>query len=108
MLSALALATLVNVISILWSWLRVRAHRHQDQNQATRKFSILRLPAAVLASSRIFAFRYHLPLGTTFSMSLFETFITLAYLAALLAWEFVHSASWIMSTRQIHLITHDL
>ncbi|TFY77429.1 hypothetical protein EWM64_g6580, partial [Hericium alpestre] len=93
-LSALCLATLVNISCIAWSWGRVHLRsKSQPVNEAAHKdgFSIVRIPAAILTASRIIAFRWQIPLGTTFSMSVFEVFISMIYMSALLIWEFVHT-----------------
>ncbi|THH19765.1 hypothetical protein EW146_g1471 [Bondarzewia mesenterica] len=90
-LSALALATAINVVSIAWAWFRVHVRHRQNSTASTTGCSILRLPAAILTVSRIVAFRWRVRLGRVFSMSFFEVFITLVYMSALLIWEFVHT-----------------
>ncbi|KAI0315976.1 FAD-binding domain-containing protein [Amylostereum chailletii] len=91
-LSALALATLINITCILWAKLYVRYGRKlASGDQAKGRASLWRLPAAVLTAWRVVAFRWRIPLGRTFTMSVFEVFITSIYMAALLIWEFVHT-----------------
>ncbi|TFY72984.1 hypothetical protein EVG20_g10 [Dentipellis fragilis] len=94
-LSALCLATVINVASIAWSWYRVHLRSARQSGDAPglaqRRFSIFRVPAAVLTASRIIAFRWQVPLGTSYTMSLFELFVTAIYMSALLIWEFVHT-----------------
>ncbi|KAI0068676.1 hypothetical protein BV25DRAFT_1910436 [Artomyces pyxidatus] len=93
-LSALAVATLVNLSSIAWAFYRVHV-RGRDSSTTTapqtRRFSIWNIPAAILTGMRIVALRWNIRLGRTYTMSLMEVFVTLIYLSALLIWEFVHT-----------------
>lgn len=89
-LSALALATVINICSKMWAWYSVRFPA-STLNSERKGYSILRLLAALLTAARTIAFRWRIPMGSTFTMSFFEIFVSITYLSALLIWEFVHS-----------------
>jgi ferric-chelate reductase len=99
-LSAIAAATLINVVSKLWAWKQLWARRKNlfrrsqpitTPSGQTKGVSLRRIPAAILTASRIVAFRWRILMGKSYSMSILEVFIALTYLAALLTHEFVHS-----------------
>ena len=86
----LALATVINGVTIAWTKLAPRffSRGGQVQGQTVRAS---RAPAALLTGWRVIAFRWRLPLGGLVDASLFEAFVVTVYMAALLIWEFVHS-----------------
>lgn len=95
-LSCLCLATIINITTIFWAKLAVRWGRNNVSPEGgTSRGFLSRISAATLTTWRIVAFRWRIPLGRTFGMSLFEVFVTAIYLAALLIWEFVHSTHFL-------------
>ena len=72
--------------------------------------SWLRLPAAVLAASRIAAFRWRIPYV---NMTVLEFVMTIAYMAALFVWDFTRCTSPSLSTllplaHKIAFVAHGL
>ena len=89
-LSVLALATVINGVSIAWTKLAPRFFLRGGSMQRDT-VTTSRVPAALLTAWRIVAFRWRLPLGDLVDSSLFEAFVVCIYMAALLIWEFVHT-----------------
>ena len=89
-LSVLALATVINGVSIAWTKLAPRFFLRGGSMQRDT-VTTSRVPAALLTAWRIVAFRWRLPLGDLVDASLFEAFVVCIYMAALLIWEFVHT-----------------
>ncbi|THG95747.1 hypothetical protein EW145_g7903, partial [Phellinidium pouzarii] len=56
---------------------------------ASSRVSIRRIPLALLNSARVVAYRVTVPVGLDVHLSLAEIFIPIAYVLALLIWEFV-------------------
>ncbi|VDC02562.1 unnamed protein product [Peniophora sp. CBMAI 1063] len=109
-LSVLALATVINGVTIAWTKL---SPRFFPRGGSTRQdaVAVSRVPAALLAGWRILAFRWRVPLGSLVDASLFEAFVVCVYMAALLIWEFVHTnnlapAFW--SNRAAHIAAAQL
>ena len=90
-LCIIAVATLNNVISILWAWYRRRARARGGNTASSQKkgaLNIWRVPDAILAATRIFAFRWRIP---AVSMTLLEALLGSIYIVALFTWGFANS-----------------
>ncbi|KAG8760253.1 hypothetical protein FRC14_003551, partial [Serendipita sp. 396] len=96
--TALGLLVIFNIIHHL----RVRSRKNallRNLNVPTEKAeptgnntaSWRRLPRAVETGFKIAAFRWTIPYGRTYVLSLAEVFFTVGYLAALLIWSFINS-----------------
>jgi ferric-chelate reductase len=105
---AIALATVINILSAFWRFTRVRGGpsvaKTWSPSVRARGPSLRRIPAAMLTASRILAFRWRILMGTSYSMSLLEAFITLVYLAILLIHDFVHSMQILILNKPSQLI----
>ncbi|KZT06675.1 iron reductase [Laetiporus sulphureus 93-53] len=56
-----------------------------------KRFSIRNLPAAIVNTYRVMAFRWTLELGSSYTLNLAEVFVTCGYIIALFVWEFVNT-----------------
>ncbi|OCH91755.1 iron reductase [Obba rivulosa] len=57
------------------------------------RFSVRRLPLALVNLYRIVAFRCTLQIGNTYTLNLAEVFVTCAYIAALFTWNFINTTT---------------
>ncbi|KAH9944667.1 iron reductase [Amylocystis lapponica] len=57
----------------------------------TRSFSLRRLPLAIANAYRVFAFRWTLQVGESYTLNMAEVFVTCAYIIALFVWAFINT-----------------
>ncbi|TCD70805.1 hypothetical protein EIP91_001495 [Steccherinum ochraceum] len=104
----IAAAGLVNVVSLLWA--RWRRHKYTSTTTSTTTLkkgiiSTSRLPAAILAASRVAAFRWRIP---AVHMTLLEVLLTITYIVVLACLEFTMTLDYnvqIWGNRAGHLAT---
>ncbi|PVF96481.1 hypothetical protein CPB86DRAFT_507131 [Serendipita vermifera] len=101
--SGIALLIVSNIINLLRTRARVSSLRKSQpqptssgdvENNATntpKVSSFKRITNSIDAAFKIVAFRWTVPYGFNYVLSLTELFFTLGYLGALLIWTFVHS-----------------
>ena len=56
-----------------------------------RKFSWRNVPSAAVNAYRVFAFRYTLNIGESYSLNMAEVFVTCIYIAGLITWDLIFS-----------------
>lgn len=82
--------------SFLHSKFARRGHRESDEETAVtngvhQKFSLRRIPLAVINFYRVVAFRWTLEIGQSYTLNMAEVFVTVAYIALLLIYAFINS-----------------
>ncbi|KAG1731750.1 ferric reductase NAD binding domain-containing protein, partial [Suillus lakei] len=75
-----------------------RRHHESDEetaitNGGRHKFSLRRIPLAVINFYRVVAFRWTLEIGRSYTLNMAEIFVTLAYIALLLIYAFINTTS---------------
>jgi ferric-chelate reductase len=73
-----------------------RRHHDSDEETATTnviqyKFSLRRIPLAIINFYRVVAFRWTLEIGQSYTLNVAEVFVTVAYIALLLIYAFINS-----------------
>ncbi|KAI8973096.1 iron reductase [Trametes punicea] len=58
-----------------------------------RRFSLRRVPIAMVNAFRVAAFRYTLEIGESYTLNLAEVFVTCVYIIAIFTWEFVNTTT---------------
>ena len=86
--SFIALISLCHFLSMFYHSI-VRKRNHEWNRRTT--VSLTRLPAAVADSFRTLAFRWTVPVGSSYELNFVEIGLTLAYMAVLYTWTFVNS-----------------
>ncbi|KAG1725634.1 ferric reductase NAD binding domain-containing protein [Suillus paluster] len=84
--------------SFLHSKFARREHHESDDEMATtnglhRNFSLRRIPLAFINFYRVVAFRWTFEIGKTYTLNMAEVFVTLSYIALLLAYSFINTTS---------------
>lgn len=75
-----------------------RGHHASDEetaitNGVRHKFSLRRIPLAVINFYRVVAFRWTLEIGQSYTLNMAEVFVTVAYIALLLIYAFINTTS---------------
>ncbi|KAG1907913.1 ferric reductase NAD binding domain-containing protein [Suillus fuscotomentosus] len=75
-----------------------RTHHESDEETAPihniqYKFSLRRIPLAFINFYRVVAFRWTLEIGKSYTLNMAEVFVTVAYIALLLAYAFINTTS---------------
>ncbi|KAG2034819.1 ferric reductase NAD binding domain-containing protein [Suillus americanus] len=75
-----------------------RRHYDSDEETATlngiqHKFSLRRIPLAIINFYRVVAFRWTLEIGQSYTLNMAEVFVTVAYIALLLIYAFINTTS---------------
>ncbi|KAG2151644.1 FAD-binding domain-containing protein [Suillus bovinus] len=75
-----------------------RARHEYDEetviaNGVHRKFSLRRIPLAVINVYRVVAFRWTLEIGRSYTLNMTEVFVTVAYIVLLLTYAFINTTS---------------
>ncbi|KAG2138473.1 ferric reductase NAD binding domain-containing protein [Suillus clintonianus] len=75
-----------------------RQHHESDEetaitNGAYKKFSLRRIPLAVINFYRVVAFRWTLEIGKSYTLNMAEVFVTVAYITLLLIYSFINTTS---------------
>ncbi|KAG1870842.1 ferric reductase NAD binding domain-containing protein, partial [Suillus subluteus] len=75
-----------------------RGHHGSDEETAVtngvhHKFSLRRIPLAIINFYRVVAFRWTLEIGQSYTLNMAEVFVTVAYIALLLIYAFINSTS---------------
>jgi hypothetical protein len=84
----IALMSLSHFLSLGYRY----ATRNRASNARLRtSISVFRLPAALVDSLRALVFRWTVPVGSSFTLSLAELTLALCYIALLFSWTFVGS-----------------
>lgn len=97
-LSGIAAGTLVNVVSILWTYYRVNfAPKKSNDAEAgdapvKHRPALRRVPAALVTLGRVVALRWRFVVASEAGLSVLEAFMTAMYLVALIGHEFIHCA----------------
>lgn len=104
--TAIALLTFIYGTSILRTFYRRKSllealrggHAGSDPERTGLRHSPVRSLRRTInafdAAFKIFAFRWKVPFGWSYSMSVSELFFTMGYLAACLIWSFIHSTAF--------------
>jgi len=82
--------------SLVYSKFARRRHYDSDEETATTnviqyKFSLRRIPLAIINVYRVVAFRWTLEIGQSYTLNVAEVFVTVAYIALLLIYAFINS-----------------
>jgi ferric-chelate reductase len=82
--------------SLVYSKFARRRHHDSDEETATTndiqyKFSLHRIPLAIINVYRVVAFRWTLEIGQSYTLNMAEVFVTVAYIALLLIYAFINS-----------------
>ncbi|KAF9528715.1 ferric reductase NAD binding domain-containing protein [Crepidotus variabilis] len=86
----IALLSIVNFVSLAWRYFtRGRSY----SSPARHAVSITRIPAAAVDTIQALAFRWTIPVGTSFSINFLEFGVCVSYVAALLSWTFANTTS---------------
>ncbi|KAG2151649.1 ferric reductase NAD binding domain-containing protein [Suillus bovinus] len=76
---------------------RRACHKYDEETVITngvhRKFSLRRIPLAVINVYRIVAFRWTLEIGQSYTLNMAEVFVTVAYIVLLLIYAFINTTS---------------
>ncbi|KAG1870856.1 ferric reductase NAD binding domain-containing protein [Suillus subluteus] len=75
-----------------------RRHYESDEETAItngihQKFSLRRIPLAVINFYRVVAFRWTLEIGQSYTLNMAEVFVTVAYIALLLTYAFINTTT---------------
>ncbi|KAG1795142.1 ferric reductase NAD binding domain-containing protein [Suillus plorans] len=75
-----------------------RRHHESDEETAPihniqYKFSLRRIPLAIINFYRVVAFRWTLEIGKSYTLNMAEVFVTMAYIALLLTYAFINTTS---------------
>ncbi|KAG2095879.1 FAD-binding domain-containing protein, partial [Suillus discolor] len=75
-----------------------RGHHEFDEETTTtngvhKKFSLRRIPLAVINFYRVVAFRWTLEIGQSYTLNMAEVFVTVAYIILLLIYAFINTTS---------------
>ncbi|KAG1870853.1 FAD-binding domain-containing protein [Suillus subluteus] len=75
-----------------------RRHYECDEETVTAndiqyKFSVRRIPLAIINFYRVVAFRWTLEIGQSYTLNMAEVFVTVAYIALLLIYAFINTTS---------------
>ncbi|KAG1731763.1 ferric reductase NAD binding domain-containing protein [Suillus lakei] len=75
-----------------------RRHYESDEETATTnniqyKFSLRRIPLAIINVYRVIAFRWTLEIGQSYTLNVAEVFVTVAYIVLLLIYAFINTTS---------------
>ncbi|KAG1870839.1 ferric reductase NAD binding domain-containing protein [Suillus subluteus] len=75
-----------------------RGHHGSDEETAVtngvhHKFSLRRIPLAIINFYRVVTFRWTLEIGQSYTLNMAEVFVTVAYIALLLIYAFINSTS---------------
>jgi hypothetical protein len=73
---------------------RRRQHESDEEtasNHVHHKFTLRRIPLALLNFYRVLAFRWSLEIGQTYTLNIAEIFVTLGYIALLYTYTFIDS-----------------
>jgi predicted ferric reductase len=75
-----------------------RRHHDSDEETATTndiqyKFSLRRIPLAIINFYRVVAFRWTLEIGQSYTLNMAEVFVTVVYIALLLIYAFINTTS---------------
>ncbi|KAG2057927.1 hypothetical protein BDR06DRAFT_987850 [Suillus hirtellus] len=76
----------------------LRGHHGFDEETTTtngvhQKFSLRRIPLAVINFYRVVAFRWTLEIGQSYTLNMAEVFVTVAYIVLLLIYAFINTTS---------------
>ncbi|KAJ8516400.1 hypothetical protein ONZ45_g6280 [Pleurotus djamor] len=86
-----ALVSVLHIVSLLSVFVFPRKAHKSD---GTRKRpSLQRLPAAIVDTFRVMAFRWTVQLGGSYSINLAEAFLTAGYVVLIFVWSLVHSTN---------------
>ncbi|KAG9221838.1 hypothetical protein CCMSSC00406_0005663 [Pleurotus cornucopiae] len=86
-----ALVALCHLLVILSTLLFPQ--RHARPEGARSSPSLRRIPAALLDTFRVIAYRCTIPIGGSHSLNLAEVFLTAAYITIIFVWSLVHSTN---------------
>lgn len=73
-----------------------RQHESDEEkvsNHVQQKFSLRRIPLALVNFYRVVAFRWTLEIGQTYTLNMAEIFVTLGYIALLFTYSYINSKS---------------
>ncbi|KAG2034820.1 ferric reductase like transmembrane component-domain-containing protein [Suillus americanus] len=75
-----------------------RRHYESDEETATtndiqHKFSLRRIPLAIINFYRVVAFRWTLEIGQSYTLNMAEVFVSVTYIALLLIYAFINTTS---------------
>ncbi|KAG2072169.1 hypothetical protein BDR04DRAFT_1014238 [Suillus decipiens] len=84
--------------SLVHSKFARRTHYKTDEETATAndiryKFSLRRIPLAIINFYRVVAFRWTIEIGRSYTLNIAEVFVTVAYIALLLIYAFINTTS---------------
>lgn len=85
--------------SVVHSKFTGRKHYESDEETVTtndiqhKRFSLRRIPLAIINFYRVVAFRWTLEIGQSYTLNMAEVFITVAYIALLLIYAFINTTS---------------
>ncbi|PCH37152.1 iron reductase [Wolfiporia cocos MD-104 SS10] len=60
-------------------------------SQANGRFSLRRIPEAIVNTYRVLAFRWTIQVGSSYTLNLAEVVVTFGYIIALFVWEFINT-----------------
>jgi hypothetical protein len=83
-------------LSLHSKFARRRQHESDEEtvsNHVHHKFSLRRIPLALINFYRVIAFRWTLEIGQTYTLNMAEIFVTLGYIALLLTYTYINSES---------------
>ncbi|KAG1779947.1 ferric reductase NAD binding domain-containing protein [Suillus placidus] len=85
--------------SVVHSKFTGRKHYESDEETVTtndiqhKRFSLRRIPLAIINFYRVVAFRWTLEIGQSYTLNMAEVFVTVAYIALLLIYAFINTTS---------------
>ncbi|KAG2346386.1 hypothetical protein BDR05DRAFT_959248 [Suillus weaverae] len=85
--------------SVIHSKFARRRHHESDEETVTtndiqhKRFSLRRIPLAIVNFYRVVAFRWTLEIGQSYTLNMAEVFVTVAYIVLLLIYAFVNTTS---------------
>ncbi|KAJ8584981.1 hypothetical protein M405DRAFT_936300 [Rhizopogon salebrosus TDB-379] len=83
-------------LSLHSKFARRRQHESDEEtvsNHVHHKFSLRRIPLALINFYRVIAFRWTLEIGQTYTLNMAEIFVTLGYIALLLTYTYINTTS---------------
>ncbi|KDR80476.1 hypothetical protein GALMADRAFT_1202327 [Galerina marginata CBS 339.88] len=87
--SFIALVSICHFLTLAYTYIT----RNRVYTRKRTTVSLSRLPIAVVDSLKALTLRWTVPIGPSFTLNLFELFVTLAYMAVLFSWTFVNTTT---------------
>ena len=89
-----SLCHFISLLSLLWR----RVPHHFSAPRTRDVIQIRRLPAALMHTFRVIAFRWTISLGDSYTLNFAEVFMTAGYIAILFAWSFANCSFHLVLT----------